>query len=456
MPKVETLQRVELLPPLADALDNGTGYVNMGAALLKLAPHLSDLLGSNKPVTYLLLIQNNHELRATGGFITAVGKLTIDKGEIIELDFKDSYEVASDDVDHPWAPEPMRRFLGIDLMFLRDANWSPDLPTAAQMIRMIYMRNEGVPLDGVITLDLHAVELLMDGIGPLRIPDVGEALTGQNVIKQIKLFWQEAPGGKTQTGDGLNEWWQHRKDFMPVLGEAAIQRVQHGSVNYVDLATALHTALEERAVQIWVRFPEAASVLASLGWDGSLRPLQDGDFLALIDSNFGYNKVDSILTRSLRYEVEWPEAENAPGLARATITYKHPAVVPGHQCDITPRYSVSYDDMAARCYFNFVRLYVPAGSRLLDVAGVDLTTAASHPGENGTEVFSAYVTVPPGTEHVVTFQYELPARIQESGYRLAVRRQAGTDALPILATIGAHSTEFVVTQGFTLWKYPEN
>ena len=38
-----------------------------------LLPDLPNLLGFNRPQTYLLLAQNNDELRATGGFITAIG-----------------------------------------------------------------------------------------------------------------------------------------------------------------------------------------------------------------------------------------------------------------------------------------------------------------------------------------------------------------------------------------------
>lgn len=452
LPRLEALQKANLLPALAEPLDQGTAYMRMGEALLELTPFFAELLGFTKPTSYLLLIQNNHELRATGGFITAVGQLTLVQGEITDLNFQDSYEIANRDVDHPWAPDPMRHYLGIDLMFLRDANWSPDFPTAAQLIRSIYTSNEGEPVDGIITLDLQAVELLIDGVGPLRIPDVGPALTGENVIKQIKEFWQEAPNGVTQTADGTEEWWQHRKDFMPVLGEAAIQRIQSGSVDYLAILNALHMALERRAMQVWVQHPDAAKKLAQMDWDGALRPDGSGDFLALVDSNFGYNKVDSVLERSLAYQIQWPDGEKNSAVATATIHYKHPVTVLGHQCDLTPRYGTTYDDMAARCYFDYVRLYVPAGSRLLDVAGADLSTATSQLGENGTQIFAAYFVAEPGTDHQITFQYELPATIQPNGYELLLRRQAGSSALPFAAQIGEQSVQTTIMNGSYRWK----
>ena len=238
---------------------------------------------------------------------------------------------------------------------------------------------------------------------------------------------------------------------MPVLGEAAIQRIQGGAVDYVALVEALHTALEERAVQIWVNDPAAAKQLAQLGWDGGLRPPPEGDFLALVDSNFGYNKVDSVLKRVLTYQVSWPNGAGEAALATNTVHYTHPVIVPGHQCDLTPRYGITYDEMTERCYFDYVRLYVPAGSRLLDVAGVDLTTTTSQPGENGSQVFAAYFIAEPGTEHQISFQYELPARIEPSGYRLLVRRQAGSGPLPITAQIGEETIQAHIVNGLYAW-----
>src|SRR5713226_6254718 len=46
------------------------GHGQEVAALLQLAP---EVLGLNGPKTYLILVQNEDELRPTGGYITAAG-----------------------------------------------------------------------------------------------------------------------------------------------------------------------------------------------------------------------------------------------------------------------------------------------------------------------------------------------------------------------------------------------
>ena len=130
-------------------------------------------------------------------------------------------------------------------------------------------------------------------------------------------------------------------------------------------------ALNRRSIQIWLLDPDVAEVLADLGWDGGLSLPAAGDFLALIDTNMGYNKVNAVVKRSISYRVDWPEDPQEPARATATIHYDHPVDAPEHACDITPRYGLTYDDMIERCYFNYVRLYTPTGSKLISVEGFD-------------------------------------------------------------------------------------
>ena len=77
-------------------------------------------LGADGPRTYLLLAQNNDELRATGGFISGAGHVTIDRGKITSLILKDSYAVDTWDQPHPEPPGPLRKYMATDLWVLRD------------------------------------------------------------------------------------------------------------------------------------------------------------------------------------------------------------------------------------------------------------------------------------------------------------------------------------------------
>src|SRR5215213_640984 len=133
------------------------GELSIGEVGARLGPSLPWLLGMQGPRTYLVLVQNSHELRATGGFIAAVGRVSVDGGRLTDFDFEDSYALYSERSTYPPAPLPMQQYMGIPLLVMRDANWSPDFPTTAQVARALYAQETGTRVDGVFTIDLTAV-----------------------------------------------------------------------------------------------------------------------------------------------------------------------------------------------------------------------------------------------------------------------------------------------------------
>ena len=449
---LERIDASELVPKLSEPVEQLQSIAVLAEAGLTLSTQLPELMGFNGPRYYLLLVQNNHELRATGGFISAVGMVTMEDGVPGNIDLTDSYNIRRDDVDHPWAPAPMQEHMGIQLVFVRDANWSPDLPTSGQLARTLYHQDAGTQVDGVITVDLRAVELLVDALGPLKVKGAQERVTGENLVDQIKQFWDRPiQTGDTKESAGMQEWWKQRKDFMPAMAEAALNRVRSGRFNPLAVADAGRAALDERAIQVWLVNAEADAILAEHGWNGSMQPVDGADLVGLIDTNMGYNKVDSVLDRALDYSVNWPDGPDQPALAEATITYRHPVEVVGHECNQKPRYGDNYDAMTERCYFDFVRLYVPAGSELLSAEGVDPGTVGTAFGENVTTVFSGYFEMMPGSEHTVRFRYRLPPDIVPEEYRLAIRRQSGSGPLSVTADVAGQTLTTEVVGGQFIW-----
>ena len=443
----------DLHPSIANRFAAVQPLLPVMAPALRMGASLPVLLGAEAPQTYLLLVQNNHELRATGGLISGLGRLTLENAEIADLEFSDSYATERKDVEYPNAPEPMRRYMGLPLMLLRDANWSPDLSTSAQTVSAIYAQDTGVRIDGIITVDLHAVEQMITGLGALTIPDTEEPITGATAIEQIKQFWNKPLGTEDTIVDaGLGKWWSQRKNFMPALAFAALARVESGDVDQMQLSQSVLGALNSRAVQIWVVDQNAGSQLAELGWDGSLHVPEEGDFVALVDSNLGYNKVDNIIKRSMDYAVSWPSGPQEPAIATLKMTYTHPLPVADHECNVYPRYGKEYDDLVARCYFNYIRLYVPMGSTLISVDGAEPETVSERRGEKNTQVFSAYSIVEDGTEKTITFVYELPARIMADSYHLLLQRQSGTEPLPLTINIDGTAQSTVVVDGRYRWE----
>jgi hypothetical protein len=451
---------------MAEAPAEITAARSLAEAAVQMGPQLEWLLGGGAPRTYLLVVQNNHELRATGGFISAFGTLVVEEGKLAELAFADSYDFFSTALEYGPAPAPIQQYMGIQLLVPRDANWSPDLPAAAETIRTLYTRETGQEIDGIVTIDLHAVRHFVAALETLRVEGVETPITAANVEEVLVQLWERPPEGQgqaTETAAGgspaAGDWWARRKDFVPLVASAAIARLRAGDFNPLALATELHAALDDRSLQVWFDQPQLEQVLAEKGWDGGLHPEAGADFLAVVDNNVGYNKVDAVLRREVGYTVTWPDGARAVGsgggpgaLATVTLTYTHPMAAADPGCDPSPRYGETYADLTARCYFDYVRVYAPGGSELIDVSGIDPQTVTSAVGEQGLQVFGGYLVLPPGGVKTVTFTYSLPTHISPATYRLLVQRQSGTDLLPLVVTVNDESRRTVLQTG--AWRWP--
>jgi hypothetical protein len=247
----------------AATLDRLLPLLRTGLEVAVIAP---DLLGADGPRTYLILAQNEDELRPTGGFLTGVGEVRLEGGRVVSMTFRDSYAVDDFSRPYPVPPEPLRRYMGIDLWVFRDSNWSPDFPTAARQAIALYRPDYPVTVDGVIALDQYAVRELVSAIGPLTVEGADEPVTGETVIPYIRQAW--APEGGQLTG----EWWRARKSFMGPLAQAAWERLQDGRVHWrTSGGDPFAAAGRETQSCSTSSHPRARSLLAARNWDGALR-----------------------------------------------------------------------------------------------------------------------------------------------------------------------------------------
>jgi hypothetical protein len=218
-----------------------------------------------------------------------------------------------------------------------------------------------------------------------------------------------------------------RKDFIGDLAAAAMMKLGGGELNLTEVGRAVLTMLEGRHLQVAVDDPVLAKTLAEQGWDGGLRPPKGSDFLAVVDSNVGFNKTNAAVVEEIAYRL----APMNEGLeATLTLTYTHTAPAGAEPiCDRASRYGDSYDALINRCYWDYLRVYAPGGSELLEAEG--LNQPSTEQGERGTTVFSGGFSLRPGDQRVVTLRYQLPTDLPAAPYRLFVRKQAGTLAPPL-------------------------
>ncbi len=406
-------------------LDDYLPLLQSGAVMARLAP---DLLGNDSPKTYLVLPQNSEELRPTGGFISGVGLMQLARGELLQLDFADSYTVFNPDIDHPAAPPDLLQTMGTDMLLFRDANWSVDFPASAGVAQSLYQLDTGRTTEGVIAFDLEATQRLMIALEPLTLPGYAEPLTAGNVLTAMRTVWN-APTTTENTVEQSNtsDWWFHRKDFMGDLAGAARTRLESGQVDMGKLAGAVYSSLQQKHILIALNDPAGQAALDEAGWGGKVSPGR-GDFLLVVDTNVGWNKVNSVVQRQTLYSVALQQDGSA--VADLTLTYIHGGETNAEPCVHVARYGDSYEDMARRCYFNYLRVLVPAGAQLLDSEGFTTPVVVGR-GERNTTQLAGSLVVAPGTTHQVRLRYQLPAGLLTAGYTLTMQKQPGIPPWPV-------------------------
>ena len=411
---------------------------------------LPGLVGADGPRTYLVLVQNQDELRATGGFLSGVGELRVEDGRLVSVAFEDSYAVDNLAVPHQQTPVDFQRVLLGELWFFRDTNWDPDFAASAERALDVYARDRGVVADGAIALDLAVLRALLEVTGPVDVVGMEQPVTAGNVGLVVQAEW----GRSGVEGEG--DWWLHRKDFMGEIAQAVTGRLlSEAGVPLRSLAEALAGPLQEKHLLVYVRDDEAAGLLERLGWDGALTPPTAAqDRLLVVDSNVGFNKVDANVARFVEYRVDLGHGQ-APR-ARLAVTYRNHSTWPVSECVQESRPVERYAELMEGCYWNYLRVYVPAGSVLLKGPAPELVPGSLSAEEaeatgqaaisptlsvEGWQVWAAFFSVAAGEERAMTFEYSLPAEVVArqvggtSQYRLQVHKQPGTEAVPLRVAI---------------------
>ncbi len=436
----------QLSPRMVYGIDQLDRYLSQATSGLQLAISTPVLVGAETPQTYLILMQNSDELRPSGGYISAAGHVVFDKGQIVEFVMQDSYTVDRLTEDYPYPPDPLYQYMAAEYWVLRDASWSPDFPTTASTAIRLYELGQGVSADGVIAVDQQALPDLLRAFEPLKVN--GEQVTSDNVIELLRRHWEPEVGHENGSA-----WWSQRKSFMVDLAEAMRQQLEQGlsKAQLLTLTTSLEQALAEKHILVYTEEPSAADFLAERNWNGALQPAQS-DYLMVVDSNVGFNKASALVDRQVTYQIAL--AEDGSARARATLVYEHRAQKRRETCLNKLRYDPVYEQNMARCYWNYVRVVVPAGANLVSgpqivVGGEYLLRRRPTTGEiDVTPLDSDKVgwgqlfLLAPDDSLSLNYEYTLPAgTARRSGdqwaYSLYLQKQPGTmhPAVEVVVTL---------------------
>jgi len=405
----EYIRLARLIAPMVDLLEE----------VVLLEDAIKDIFGVNGPRTYLMLFQNNHEMRGSGGFIGSYGFLDIAAGRVREFKIDGIYNPDGQLIDKVVPPRPIQKISAA--WSLHDSNWWPHFPKSAEKAINFYARTGGPSVDGVFAMTPVMVERLLDVTGPITIPEYDVTLSSENFISTTQ-YKVEVDYDKEE-----NRPKKILSDFMPLLlGE--LKRDMNIAKAH-SIAQVFLDGLNERHMMLYMRNDEIQSMIAREQWGGQLLETSD-DYLSVVHSNINGFKTDGIITEDIAHKTEL-QADGRM-INTVTVTRTHGGGDTGYEW---------WDAVNA----DYMRVYVPQGARLLDASGhtrewheprldyealgfeIDPDVEKEEQqvyvhDESGTRiyddagktVFGNWVYVSPGEKVSVTYVYELPWRFVTS------------------------------------------
>ncbi len=376
---------------------------------------LPDLVGVYGKRTYLILFQNNMELRATGGFIGSFALATFDRGKLIDFQILDVYSVDGQLRGHVEPPEPILRYLGEAGWYLRDSNFSPDFLVSALRASWFLEKEIGKKVDGVVGIDLFLAQRILRAVGPVDLVDYQEKIDADNLFERTEYHAEVNffPGSS------------QKKDFIGAVANALFEEVcRADEKEWLVIGQALYQSLKSKDLLIALNNQEAAKILTDLGWDGSLRRVQceieNGkclvDYLMIVESNFGINKANYFVKRNVTHQVNFDSKGRAKETLR--IDYHNQS-----KSEIFP----------AGTYKNYLRILTPNGTRLQTVLidGRELETEKIDETEISERTsFGFLVEVPIQTKKTVEISYRLAEKLAigpGNRYLLYLQKQPGIE-----------------------------
>lgn len=269
----------------------------------QLSPLLPQLLGQQSKRSYAILLQNEQELRATGGFLQAVAVVTLDNGQLIDTQVFSVYDLDQKLAAAVTPPEDLKQVLGEQRWYLRDSNWNPDFPSSAKQITWFLEQQLNKKVDGVVALNIGVVQDLLRTLGPLELDQYNELLTDKNLQERIE-FHSEV---KLVESD-------KKVDYTAAVLEAfLIKLAQLPPDKTTDFLDTVGQQLVEKNMVLSLNNSNEQATFSLLGWTGELAqpncPAQLAadtcivDTIAVIDSNIGINKANFHLKRDEHHSI---------------------------------------------------------------------------------------------------------------------------------------------------------
>ncbi|MBU1082958.1 DUF4012 domain-containing protein [Patescibacteria group bacterium] len=386
---------------ITDAKTKAAAFYQLAEMIDVMSDRLPAAIGFNNPKYYLILNQNPNEARPTGGFLGSYVLVKLYKGKVEKFYVDDIHRIdgqnRNNDMELPTPLRAVTTYYG-----MRDANWEPNFATSVKTIQKLYEQAGGGTVDGMLAVNPEVVSDILTVVGNLSMPEYGLELTPNNlamsVQKNIEVDNRGAYSPKQLLIDAapvlINKLISSNQEELSLIGQKLIKR------------------LTVKDILVYFSDPELERIANLLNWGGEIKKAGSSeDYLMISEANLGGNKSSASLSREVLHRATI--ASDGAVNDALKITFRHQG-------------SSKFPDGTNK---NYMRVYLPNGSRVEHISGYDEGTQIVTDTAFGKTVIGFWLTTEPGASSSVSLEYTLPFKldIDKAGtdYKLIVQKQPG-------------------------------
>lgn len=412
----------DLLVNIQEISDLHDNMQTMNELALNAPEMLTLLLGLDETQTYLVLAQNNDEIRPSGGYISTWGWMQVRDGDVRDYDYFPSTIETPDppspgalDVELPdwWFDYPDATYAAWD------GSWHVDFAETAQLSSQYYNNgnNPHTPVDGVIGIDIVAVRYIVEALGSIPVPEFDDVVTYQNFRERIYSV--------RAAGEGR----EHKEYVAAMYGQVLEVWREATPEQKADVNRAILQAIRERHIVMYFESPVLQDAVEKLDWAGKLDIETNQDFLMIADANLG-SKSSSSVRRQVTYDITLQP--NGTAQSRMSLDYDFSADIAAQDPAVAPEHYGTQRD-----YFTLMQTIVPPRSELVSAEGLGRDMVVTQ--LDNYQVFAGQVVVLYDNSKRIQFVYDQAGVVQNLGeyrrYELQLEKQIGSQNDRVTVTI---------------------
>lgn len=367
--------------------------VKKNQQLVKTVGPLKQLLLQKGRTQWLVLLQDNAELRSSGGFLDGAILLSFENGFFVDQQFLTNDQIMQSNFGQKAAPAEIKDLLGESQWYFRDSNWASDFNQASQDSAWYVEQLSGDKVNIVTALNYSTIQKILAKLGTVTLPN-GEQIAAPNLEAQ---FQEKLLTEVTQkTGTGANFRNQVLTAILNQLLHLSdqTQLSQLTDLFYQDLtAKEIFMTSKDQSLQqafkanVWTG--EELNSICPEGFNTNNCFL---DSFYQVESNVGVNKVNRFISENITHNL---------GIAKDFVRHKQTIVFTN---------SARENTWPLGTYRDFIRFYLPINAEVEKVsfAGQEIpTNLLRNSVENDHRVIGVVIEVPSNSQKTLEITYVL-------------------------------------------------